>query len=62
MDDFDKGVYIGILIASIFWLMMIFLAIVPEQQKVGQIDALTGNIKYELVVNPDSTRTWEEID
>lgn len=27
----------------------------------GQIDALTGNIKYELVTQPDSTRTWEEI-
>lgn len=28
--------------------------------KHGQIDALTGKIKYELVTNPDSTKTWEE--
>lgn len=30
--------------------------------KQGQIDALTGNIKYELVINDDSTKTWEEIN
>ncbi len=27
----------------------------------GQIDALTGNVKYELVTQPDSTRVWVEI-
>jgi len=26
----------------------------------GQIDALTGNIQYRLVVKPDSTRVWEK--
>ena len=26
----------------------------------GQIDAVTGCVRYELVVHPDSTRTWEE--
>ena len=26
--------------------------------KLGQIDALTGTIEYELVVRPDSTREW----
>ena len=26
----------------------------------GQIDALTGNIRYRLVVKPDSTRVWEK--
>ena len=31
------------------------------QYEKGQIDALTGNIKYELLTQPDSTRTWEEI-
>jgi hypothetical protein len=25
----------------------------------GQIDALTGKIEYKLIVNADSTRTWE---
>lgn len=26
----------------------------------GQIDALTGKVKVELVTHPDSTKTWEE--
>ena len=25
----------------------------------GQIDALTGTVKYELVSHPDGTKTWE---
>jgi len=29
--------------------------------KQGQIDAMTGKIKYHLVVQPDSTKTWEKI-
>jgi len=28
--------------------------------KQGQIDALTGNIKYELQIQPDSTIIWVE--
>ena len=30
--------------------------------RAGQIDALTGTVKYELVTYPDSTRAWEEIE
>ena len=30
--------------------------------KDGQVKALTGTIKYELVVQQDSTRTWEKIE
>lgn len=30
--------------------------------KEGQIDALTGIVKYELVWNPDSTREWKAKD
>jgi len=26
----------------------------------GQIDALTGNIQYELVMQADSTRIWQK--
>jgi len=32
-----------------------------NEYKKGQIDALTGKIKYHLVVNSDSTKTWELI-
>ena len=31
-----------------------------ETYKDGQVDAINGKIRYELVVHPDSTRTWEE--
>ena len=27
--------------------------------KKGQIDALTGTVKYQLVDNPDKSKTWE---
>ena len=30
--------------------------------KQGQIDALTGKVKYELVAQPDSTRIWKSIE
>ena len=33
-----------------------------DDYKRGQIDALTGTIKYELVRHPDSTKTWEKIE
>ena len=29
--------------------------------KQGQIDAINGNIKYELVEQPDRTTKWKEI-
>ena len=29
--------------------------------KQGQIDSMTNNIKYELVMNPDKTSEWKEI-
>ena len=29
--------------------------------RTGQADALSGNIKYELVTQPDNSKTWEEI-
>lgn len=30
--------------------------------KKGHIDALTGNVKMELINNADSTKSWEWID
>lgn len=35
--------------------------VVAKSYKQGQVDALTGKVKYELVVNADSTKTWEEV-
>ncbi len=45
-------------------IVLITLTLYPESNKLykqGQIDALTGKIEYELVVQIDSTRTWERI-
>jgi len=39
----------------------VFLMIIRHNTyRDGQIDALNGIVKYELVVQPDSTRTWEK--
>ena len=51
---------------------MLFLSIlihsIPEYTRLyswgykqGQIDAITNDIKYELVMNPDKTSEWKEI-
>lgn len=32
-----------------------------ESYKQGQIDAMTGLVKYKLTTQPDSTKTWEHI-
>jgi len=49
---FLAGVLVG-------WISLVDPA-VDVGYKRGQIDAITGNIKYELVVHPDKTTTWEE--
>jgi len=33
-----------------------------KNYKSGQIDAINGIIKYELVVMPDQTKEWREIE
>lgn len=33
--------------------------VLVEAYKMGQVDALTGKVKYELKTNADSTKTWE---
>ena len=52
------GVTSGMLLAII---MMLILGTPDSRYKDGQVDALTGKVKYELVVQDDSTRTWESI-
>ena len=49
------------LLVTIGWIVTTELSIKPREYKKGQVDALTGNIKYELITHPDSTKTWEEI-
>lgn len=44
--------------------VIMFIVKDPEAiaYKKGQIDALTGKVKFKLITNPDSTKTWVEIE
>ena len=55
---FIDGVIIFLLLLVIFALGIIFGQI--GEYKKGQVDAINGNIKYQLVVNPDKTSSWEK--
>ena len=55
---FFTGMFLG------FVLVFIILSLNPicnRYYKNGQIDALTGNVEFNLVTKPDSTREWERI-
>ena len=47
------------LIFFIAWVLI--LATFKENYKLGQIDALNGIIKYELIRQDDNTTQWEKI-
>ena len=40
-------------------LCMLMAVVIVDPYKRGQIDALTGNIKYSLVEHKDGTKSWE---
>ena len=52
---------IVILLMGFFMLGVLAGCLLLKSYKEGQVDALTGNIKYKLVVNKDRTSTWEYI-
>ena len=54
--SFLTGITIGILFVEYF-----IVSPFSSSYKQGQIDALTGKIKYELVVKNDSTKVWKLI-
>lgn len=63
MDDDVLGFIFGFAIAVV--VVFVFQSASGcnrmDGYKDGQIDALTGKVKYHLVVNPDSTREWKEV-
>lgn len=70
LDDINHSNREGISMDDGLVVMMLMLFIIgvtigilytTNYYKQGQIDALTGKIKYRLIVNPDSTRTWERV-
>lgn len=62
-DNFGAGFFGGFILGAVIGIILwaVFFNPIKEGYKRGQVDALTGNIKYELVTQPDSTKTWEEI-
>jgi len=51
------GMIIGMILITV---LIVFVWDIPEcKYRKGQIDALTNKIEYHLVINEDSTRTWE---
>lgn len=62
-DNGDRG-YLFFLLVIIFMSIIFFFIysiLVAGDYKRGQVDAITGNIKYEKVTHEDETVTWEEI-
>ena len=59
----DIDVLIEMGYTAMFTFVISYFVIQKENPyKQGQVDALTGKIKYELKTNPDSTKTWEFIE
>jgi hypothetical protein len=48
----------GCAAATVFWVCVIG-EVYGIGYRQGQIDALTGKVKVELVQHPDGTKTWE---
>lgn len=50
------------LITSLFWILLI-IGVAETSYKDGQVNALSGRkIEYRLVMQDDSTKTWEFIE
>lgn len=59
-DEF-KALSAGVIVGLLFALGLAMIAD-PHSRgyRAGQIDALNGVVKYELVTHPDKTTSWEE--
>ena len=54
-NDFPIGFMVGAAAVGLIW------SIAPSY-KDGHVAALTGEVRYELITLPDSTREWREIE
>ena len=62
--QFEKGdKFLAIVLLCIVFLVGVLggTLLMNHKYKQGQVDALTGNAKYELIEHEDNTRTWEWI-
>ena len=55
-DAFGDGFVLGGLFAIAIFVLLLF---VINPYRKGQIEALTGDVRYELVVQPDSSKIWK---
>lgn len=54
---------IGLFFGFFLWVIISTeLPSMTPHYRQGQIDALTGEVRYELVDQPDGTREWVEIE
>jgi hypothetical protein len=58
-DGFFDGFVVGAGIIAIILIILVAYTGVDSYRR-GQIDAVTGNMKYERVMQSDSTVTWEK--
>ena len=56
---FFGGLISGLAIMGFVAFLWAGLIATPRDYKAGQIDALTGTVKYELIEHDDGTKTWE---
>ena len=59
MNDNDKWIFLAVFVA--FLLGIIFMEMVVDRYKQGQIDAINGNVKYELREIDNGEMKWEAL-
>jgi hypothetical protein len=59
---FGAGILVGIFVGFVACFYIVINTTDPGDYKQGHIDALTGNVKFELVTLADSTRVWRRND
>lgn len=56
MGNFFAGVGFGMLLLTMILTVSSEHSVIYKQ---GQVDALTGKVKFHLVENPDGTKEWK---
>lgn len=60
MSDGFVGFILGFGIGALtIVLVCTFVPEITTPYKMGQVDALTGKVEYQLVDKPDGTRVWQ---
>ncbi len=58
-----ENIVVAILIAAVLFLFfMTASCLIDYGYKKGQVDAINGVIKYELVENSDGSKEWQKIE